>query len=527
MTPASAEDASVAYLRERRWFATLTVNLSTIGVIMASTMVNVALPDIMGTFGIGQDTAHWLSTGFLSAQTVTLLLNAWLVARIGPRRTYILAIIIFSVASMIGLTGANIETVVIARLLQGGAAGLLQPLALTVVYAAFPPSQRGIGIGIFGMGIVMGPALGPVIGGLIVDHFGWEYTFIGALPVCLLGGILALSTLPNNLGSAQRRPFNWISFALIAIAISALLTSLSNGQRLGWNTDVIVFGLAGAGLAGIAFVSWEIMTKNPLLQVRLFTNPMFAISSAVGFVFGAGMFGSLYILPLFLRTVQNFTATKAGLALMPAGLILLLIFPIAGRLAQRSSRGPVIAGLLFFSISSVFLSFGDVNTTFWTVAWLVVVGRIGLGFIMPSLNLQGLKTLPNDLLPYGAGTLNFVRMLGAAFGVTATSLVLDQGLDRHNYFLKTTQTPDNPMTAEFFLRLNEILDQAGLTGVERLATQTRYLREVIEAQANTLAHQDGFLMIGLVFLVAILPALFLGGREAAQPVSQLPARTRA
>ena len=117
-------------------------------------------------------------------------------------------------------------------------------------------------------------------------------------------------------------------------------------------------------------------------------------------------------------------------------------------------------------------------------------------------------------------------MLGAAFGVTATSLVLDQGLDRHNIFLKATQTADNPMTAEFFLRLNEIFDQAGLTGVERLATQTRYLREVIEAQANTLAHQDGFLMIGLVFLAAILPALFLGGREAAQPVSQLPARTR-
>jgi len=527
LTSAPIEDPGVAYLRERRWFATLTVNLSTIGSIMASTMVNVALPSIMGTFAIGQDVAHWLSTGFLSAQTVCLLLNAWLVSRIGPRRTYLLAIAIYTAASFVGLGAVNIETVIFARILQGSAAGLLQPLALMVVYAAFPPHLRGVGIGIFGMGIVLGPALGPLVGGLIVDYSSWEYTFVGSLPVCLLGGVLCISTLPDRLGTVARRPFNWFSFALIVTAITLLLTSLSNGQRLGWNAEVIVLGLVAAIISFISFIIWEMLTTSPLLQVRLFANPMFALSSCVGFIFGAGMFGSLYILPLFVQTVQNFTATKAGLVLMPAGLVLLAVFPIAGRLAQRSSRGPVIAGLTLFGLSNFLLAGGDANSAFWTVAILAAIGRIGLGFIMPSLNLQGLRTLPSDLLPYGAGTLNFVRMLGAACGVNAVSLVLDRGFDRHFELLKSTQTEANAMTAEFLLRMNEYLNAAGLAGPERLAAAMGYLRQLIGSQANALAHQDGFIVIGIWFVLAILPALFLGQRGGDEAVRLSPARKRA
>ncbi len=513
MTSASPEAADLAWLRERRWFATATVNLSTIGAIVASTMVNVALPDIMGAFAVGQDVAHWLSTGFLSAQTVCLLLNAWLMARLGPRRTYLLAVVVFTVASFIGLAGTTIETVIFSRVLQGAAAGLFQPLALAIVYAAFPPHQRGIGIGIFGMGVVLGPAFGPLVGGLIVDHFGWQYTFVGALPVCLLGGVLCLSTLPNSLGSIPRRRFNWFSFALIVLAVSSGLSALSNGQRLGWNADLIVIGFFTAALAFLAFVIWEMLTESPLLQIRLFTNPMFAISSMVGFIFGAGMFGSLYILPLFVRTVQHFTATKAGLFLMPSGMILLLVFPIAGRIAQHSSRGPIIAGLLIFGGSNLLMFDADANTALMTIILLSVIGRSGLGLIMPSLNLQGLRTLSSDLLPYGPGTLNFVRMLGAAAGVNIASVVLDRRFDFHRDSLKTTQTADNYMTADFFQRLGQYLDTAGFTGVERLSAMMSYLRQTIDGQANALAFQDIFVLLGIVFMVGLLPAFFMGHKS--------------
>ena len=499
------------FLRRRKWLATIAVNLCQMAAVLASTMVNVAIPDIMGAFGVGQDTAHWLSTGFLSAMTVCMLLSAWLIARIGPRRTLLLAAGVFTIASFLGQTGTNIEMVILARVLQGASAGLLQPLALTVIYAVFPPEERGRAMGIFGMGVVLGPALGPTLGGLIVDDSSWRYVFTGAVPVMLIGAALSFSALPHRIPNVGRGRFNWLSFALIAVAVASFLTSLSNGQRLGWSSEEIVLGFLLAALAGLAFVVWEMLSANPLLQVRLFANSMFALSSIVGFIFGAGMFGSIYILPLFVRTVQEFTATKAGLLLMPAGLILMAVFPLAGRLAQHvPARGPVVAGLVLFGFSSLLLGDVDVNTAFWTLAGLTIVGRVGLGLIMPSLSLHGLRTLAPDLLPYGAGTMNFIRMLGAATGVNTVSVVLDRQTDSYREQLMHTQTADNPITRELLYRLNELLDQAGLSGLDRLATTMGYLRRLIEAQANALAHQDGFVLIGLIFLVGILPALLLG-----------------
>jgi len=185
-------------------------------------------------------------------------------------------------------------------------------------------------------------------------------------------------------------------------------------------------------------------------------------------------------------------------------------------------RGPIIAGLACFGLSNFLLAGGDVNTAFWTVATLTAIGRVGLGLIMPSLNLQGLRTLPQDLLPYGAGTLNFVRMMGAACGVNAVSLVLDRGLDRHFDLLRATQTEANAMTQEFLLRMNQFLDAAGLAGAERMAAMNGYLRQVIEAQANAFAHQDGFWFIGTLFLAAIIPAIFLGQRGS-EEVPRAPA----
>ena len=186
---------------------------------------------------------------------------------------------------------------------------------------------------------------------------------------------------------------------------------------------------------------------------------------------------------------------------------------IAGRIAQHSSRGPIIAGLLIFGGSNLLMFDADANTALMTIILLSVIGRSGLGLIMPSLNLQGLRTLSSDLLPYGPGTLNFVRMLGAAAGVNIASVVLDRRFDFHRDSLKTTQTADNYMTADFFQRLGQYLDTAGFTGVERLSAMMSYLRQTIDGQANALAFQDIFVLLGIVFMVGLLPAFFMGHKS--------------
>ncbi len=175
----------------QKWPATITVSLGMVATIMASTMINVAIADIMGAYGVGQDRVHWLMTGFLAATTTCMLLNAWFVRNLGPRNTFILASLLFTAASILGQVAPNFETVVAARIIQGACAGLIQPLGLNVIFMAFPRAERGKAMGVFGVGVMVGPAIGPIIGGFIVDAVDWDVVFTGSLPFMALGAVMA------------------------------------------------------------------------------------------------------------------------------------------------------------------------------------------------------------------------------------------------------------------------------------------------------------------------------------------------
>jgi MFS family permease len=193
-------------------------------------MINVAISDIMGEFGIGQDRVHWLSTGFLSATTVFMLLNAWFVRNMGARNTFILAATVFVAASVLGQHSPSFEGIVLARIVQGACAGLIQPLGLGVIFMAFPHEERGKAMGLFGMGVMVGPAIGPLIGGLIIDAFEWRFVFTGALPVTILAAALAARYLPGRDADAPRATMNWISLIAVAVAVAAFLNGISQAS---------------------------------------------------------------------------------------------------------------------------------------------------------------------------------------------------------------------------------------------------------------------------------------------------------
>jgi EmrB/QacA subfamily drug resistance transporter len=508
----SVETITADAPRHLKWLATATVMVGMMSAILASTMINVAIPDIMGAFGVGQDIAHWLSTGFLSAMTVAMLLNAWMVGQIGPQLTYQLALAVFAFASVLGFTATSIEMVILARILQGACAGLLQPLAITVMYPAFPLAERGRAMGIFSMGIVLGPALGPALGGVIVDEMSWRPVFLASLPFTAVGAGMAMLWMPRRAADAERRPFNWASFALVTLAVAAVLTGLSNSHRYGWDSPFVVGCMMTAALAVLGLAAWEATSRTPLLQIRLFSDRTFLLLSVVGFIFGAGMFGSIYLIPLFVRTVQSMDATTAGLLLMPAGLVLVALFPFSGMLAQRwPPQATIGIGLVVFAGATLPMAGFDANTSFLAIATLAMVARIGLGLIIPSLSLHGLRTLPPAMLAYGAGTMNFLRQLGGALGVNVIALLLEMRIDTHREHIVATQTAANPATAEWLREVGRLLDQAGVHGLERLPATFGYLMRTLMAQANMLSYQDAFAMLALVFVVALLPVALLRG----------------
>ncbi len=506
-----ALDARAAAPRPTSKFGVaVTTMLAMVAMIMSSTMVNVAIPDIMGAFGIGQDRAHWISTGFLAAMTAGMLLNAWLVTSFGPRNVFIAALALFSASAFAGQYAPAFEGVVAARFAQGLCAGLIQPLAMTTIFIAYPPEERAAAMGWFGMGIVFGPTIGPVLGGVIVEAAHWRFVFAAPVPMLALAAGLGAIYMPGRDDGAARAPFNLPSFLLVMAAVVLLLSGISAGQRDGWTDGRVFAQLFGAAAAFLAFLVRETRTEAPLLQIRLFAGWTYAASAFVGFVFGAGMFGSFYIVPVMVQTVHGFTALAAGLMLLPGGIVSMVAFPLAGRLADAVAPAHAIAaGLLLFGVSCLLLAGAGMLTDFWTLALLVALGRAGLALVVPPLNVTALAAAPRDLLPHAAGTLNFVRMTGAALGVTVLALTLDAGIERHGGELATSQTWGNPVSRELLAEASAALARTGLPDLERAGAAMAWLQGGVTLKAHELAFQDGFLALAALFAAGAAAALAL------------------
>jgi EmrB/QacA subfamily drug resistance transporter len=506
----STEDLFARFGPAYRWWATGTAMMAAIAVVLSATIVNVAIPDIMGAFGIDQSKAQWLSTAFLAAMTATMLVTAWADKAFGQRATVVGSLGLFGAASILGGIAPDENILILARVLQGAAAGVIQPLAMTIVFQVFPPEKRGSAMGIFGIGVVLAPALGPYVGGVLMDSFNWRFVFYLGVPFGLLGMALGSLFLQTRQESGPRPSFDWIGFGLLALFLVIVLSTLSNGQKLGWDSDPILLGAAVSTGLAVAFVWWEWRNPKPLLDMRLFANGAFSAASLVSFVLGAGLFGSTFLLPQFVQTIQGYTPTLAGLLLMPAGFALVFVFPLAGRLSDKLSSGLLIgAGLAIFAWSSYLTANVDINTTFWTLAWWTVLSRIGLGLVFPALSAGSLSVLPRSLIAQGSGAMNFTRQLGGAFGVNLLTVVLERRAMFHSDVLAATQTPDNPAAATLINQVGGLMGHLGLPSVQQVPGALWFLGKAVYAQAGTMAYRDGFLITAIVFVVALVPTILL------------------
>jgi EmrB/QacA subfamily drug resistance transporter len=506
------EAYTVRFGRHYKWYATVTVMLGTIATTAAATMVNVALPDIMGAFGLGQDQVQWLSTGFLAAMTATMLASAWSLGRFGYRVSFIGALVLFIAGSIAGALSGSGEAVILARVMQGAASGLIQPMAMVVMAQVFPREKRGQAMGIYGVGVVLAPALGPTLGGFLVDQYSWRDVFLTIVPVCAAAIAAASVFLPGREVRPTKAAFDGLGFVLLIGFLVTLLTGLSNGQRDGWDDDLILTMFAATIVSGIAFVVRELTCTTPLLNLRVFSNGRFVASCLVSLALGAGIYGSTYIVPMFVQTVQGYTPTRSGLLLMPAGFVLALVFPIAGHLSDRLPPWlPVMIGLALFGCSNWLCGGADVDTSLLSLASWLVIGRIGLGLITPALNAGALRALPPELLSQGAGSLNFVRQFGGALGVNLLSVAVERRTTFHGDALAQAITPGTSAATTAVQQLGLALLHWGNPFGTRLPgdlppAAMAYLETMLEPKARLLAYQDGFLLVAAMFLAALVPA---------------------
>ncbi len=405
--------------------------VGTIATILAATIVNVAFPAMMRELGVGHDTLQWVSAGFLAATTTTMLATAWLVGAFGERHTFVASLAVFLAGSLLGALAWSASALIAARIAQGAAAGVLQPLAMIVLFRVFPARERGRAMALYGFGIVLAPAIGPTVGGALVDAFGWRSIFLLSLPFCIVGIAMGLRYLKTH-RTHPRAGFDWIGLALLALAMTALLNITVVGHRSGWLSWPAIATLAATAMLVAAFVAWQMRTASPLLAVRLFETRSFVAAALVSFAYGLGLFGSTYLLPVFVQDIAGYSASDAGWLLMPPGIALALTLAAAGRLTDRiDPRYVVTAGLALFAASSLMLAWSGAHTAFWLLAAMLVVGRIGLGLIIPGLNVGAVQPFEGATLAYASSAVNFVRQFGGAAGVNMLAVLLEWRLAVH------------------------------------------------------------------------------------------------
>jgi len=493
-----------------RWLATGTIMVATISVVLSTTIVNVAIPAVMGAFGISAVQAQWISTGFLAAMTATMLLADWANRAFGMRLTMNVAMGVFLAGSILGGLAPNETLLTLARVVQGAAAGIVQPLAMIMLFKVFPPEERGAAMGIYGVGVVLAPALGPWIGGVLMDAFDWRFVFYLGLPFAGLSILMSNLFLPGREESGPIPGFDFVGVAILSIFLAVLLSTLSNAQRLGWESNIILLGFTISVASAIFFVVWEMKTAKPMLDMRLFANFAFSSASVIGFIMGAGLFGSTYLLPVFVQQIQGMTPTQAGLLLMPSGFAMLLVFPIAGRLSDKISAPIMIGvGMAIFAWSSWLMIAVNVHTAFWTLAWWTVLSRVGLGVVFPAISSGALKVLPLHLLGQGSGASNFIRQLGGAFGVNLLTVFIERRTIMHADAFAATQTSDNSTTMELLGEIASLMQTSGLPDSQILPAAASFLGQTVMIQSSNAAFQDGFLVVCGIFILALVPTWFM------------------
>ena len=463
------ESGSAAALKARygeryRWLLLLSVMVGTMASIMSSTVVNVAIPDMSAHFALGQERAQWVTSGFMVATAVAMLTTPWLLARYGYRATYVGAVLLLLVGGVVGGVASDYNLVLAARVIEGLAAGVVQPIPAVIILYAFLPHEQGRASGIFGMGVVLAPAIGPSVGGILVDWWGWRSIFFMVVPLCLASLWLAYKFVPitgpgGSRANRDSAALDWRGLLLGALGTLCLLNglvALHNGPG-GQAGSLLAVALLAFGV----FIWWQrrqtAQGGQPLMDLRIFSYRQFAMGSVVAFIYGTALFGSTYLLPVFMQLGLHLSPSHVGAIMLPAGLVLGLTIPLVGRMADRQpTHWLVMTGLALLALSFGLMVLMRLDSALWILVAFTILGRIGLGFILPSLNLGAMRPLDKSLISQGSSAISFVRMLGGAAGVSLCGIVLEWRLSAHGASLQASAQGSDRMAAfgETFLMLS-------------------------------------------------------------------------
>ncbi|MBI5248608.1 MAG: DHA2 family efflux MFS transporter permease subunit [Desulfomonile tiedjei] len=491
-----------------KWFITLTVMLPTLIEILDTSVANVALPYIQGSLSAGQDEVTWVLTSYLVSNAIVIPMSGWLARRFGRKRYLLISIVIFTISSVLCGSATSLAEIVVFRIVQGIGGGGLQPMSQAILLESFPAEQRGMAMGIFGMGAVLGPILGPLLGGYLTDNYSWRWIFYINLPV----GIIALSMISVFVFDpvyqerwTQGERIDYAGIALLSLGLGSLQVVLDKGQREDWfesNLIVVLAIISVVCLIGLIF--WELRQERPVLDLTIFNDRSFAAANVVMFLTFFAFLGSIVLLPLYLQTLMGYTAFLAGQVLGAGGIFLLIMLPLAGKMTERIDARLLLAGgLMVTSYSLYYMSKFNGQIDLYTAIMGRFIQTLGMPLIFVAVTFTAMAYVPRDQMNNASAIFNLLRNLGGSFGVAFVSTMLQWRAQFHQSRLVENLSAFNPSFTFPLEQMKSFLDQhmGAFAGHAKLAEQAIYVE--MQRQASLLAFNDVFFLEAVIILALV------------------------
>ena len=503
-----------------RLIITITVMAATLMEVLDTSIVNVALPDMMGNLGATLDEIGWVSTGYIISNVIVLPLTGWLSDLFGRKRYLAYSVILFTCASLGCGLSRSLWPLVFWRVIQGmGGAAFLSTSQATLM-EIYPPHRRGFAQAMFGIGVVMAPTLGPTVGGIITDHYSWPWIFFVNIPIGIIATILCFTFVPNSPSAGKKRRADFLGIGFLAIGLGSLQTILERGERDDWFQAGYIVALAFLFVCGMAaFIWWQLHPKNehPAVNLHVLTNRNLAAGTLMGFALGFSLYGGVFILPQFLQTVQHHTASQAGLLLMPGGIATACMMPIVGQLSNRIDKRWLIAAGAGIFIASMLLFSTRLTLTMPDSAMMMplILRGAGMGLQFVPISLLALGTLQPRNIAEGAGLYNLFRQLGGSFGIAILATLIDRRSHFHTARLGESLSLYNPATQMRLSQIQHGLMLRGFTPTEAQMRSYAVLKGTVHSQAMVMTYADMFHIMGYVGIASLfLLALFQRAKNA-------------
>jgi DHA2 family multidrug resistance protein len=497
------------------WAVALTVTLATFMEVMDTSIANVALPHIAGGLSAGQDEATWVLTSYLVANAVVLPLSAWLSSRYGRKRFYMTCVALFTGSSFLCGLAPNLSSLVFFRILQGAGGGGLGPSEQAILADTFPAARRGMAFAVYGMAVVLAPAIGPTLGGWITDHYSWRWIFYVNVPTGILSLFLTSFMVhdPPHMLEMQRRakkaPVDFTGIVLVATGLGALQVVLDKGQRDDWfhSSFITVFTILSiVGL--VAFAVWEWTREHPILELRLLKNPNFAVASALMLALGISLFGSTVLIPQFVQVELGYTAQKAGEVLSPGGFAILILMPLVGFLVSRvDARYLIATGFVICALALFHMTHWTLGIDFRTAMMARVLQAAGMAFLFVPINTISYSGMPPQASNQVSAMINLMRNVGGSVGISLVTTMLARRAQVHQAYLAANTFAANPRLQEKLAGITQHLaSHSGAPQAERQAYGM--VAAELGRQSTMLAYLDVFRLMGVICLVAMLLLFF-------------------